>query len=139
MELNIPHRNRDDSLADVGGLAGRLGDPQEAEVVRELVAQAHQAGARTAGDLLDILDRANPAQRRELVDNAREITGQPTATVMDERAAFAAANASRVPQPRGDVPSICAVCSAVAVDAQGLPRSVNVRRWYCEEHRDQAE
>jgi hypothetical protein len=72
--IQVPHRDRDESLATVAGHARRLpGD--DAAVTREIVLRAELAGHATAGDLIDALDRSTPDARRNLLDAARVAVG----------------------------------------------------------------
>jgi hypothetical protein len=145
-EIRIPFRSRDDSLADVAGAARHLGDKEEAAVVRQLVLDAALASHRTAGDLIDNLDRLSPAERRRVLDKAREGSGLESTEMVDGRRAVAAASAtlpSHEPlrDHHGRTQAICAAkgCRNFEPDPiSGAIALLPVRRWWCSAHRDQA-
>lgn len=139
--VRIPYAARSDSLADVADAARAL-PPQERDVTRALVLGAMTSGrAQTAGGLLDLLDAATPAERRRLLDDARKTAGLPSTARADADAAHAARSRAFDQMPSSaEGPSVCAhpACLAVAVNASGAPTAVDVARWWCPEHVDQA-
>jgi hypothetical protein len=90
--IRIPYRRRDDLLADVDLAARRELEGEDAMVTRHLATAAMLAGDRTAGDLIDRIDRATPAQRRRLLDEARQAIGLERSEDIDTRERFAALN-----------------------------------------------
>jgi hypothetical protein len=140
-EISVPYRSRDDSLADVGADGRHLPDVEEREVVRGLIAEAHQLGDRTAGDLLDRLERADPAERRALVDKARLAAGMETLSEIEAHERWLAAQPLPSPAPprdeRGFSFQLCHAprCSATPIEpSTGLPGKTAARRWWCQEH-----
>lgn len=79
-QIQIPFRERSDSLSDVAEAAREL-PTDESRVVRRLVLDTILGGqATTAGELLDKLEKASPEQRRKMLDRAREGAGLKSAT-----------------------------------------------------------
>ncbi len=81
-ELRVPFRSRDDrlDLGEVHDLVHEvISDPEEQRVTWELLFDlATTPGARTYGDVLDRLEQAGPAGRRQLLDKARGAVGLGT-------------------------------------------------------------
>src|SRR5262245_15048798 len=90
--LDIPYRSRDDELIDVDVAGRALPDPEARLVLRELVLAAAIAGDRTAGDLIDRLERSAPGDRRRLLDRLRERVGLPSTGDVEATRRFEAAN-----------------------------------------------
>ena len=49
----------------------RIRGPNGTQVVRKLLLDAYLHGAQNLGEILDALDQASPAQRRQMLDEAR--------------------------------------------------------------------
>jgi hypothetical protein len=82
-KIQIPHRSREDSLTDVADACREL-PADEAAVARELVLGCIVDGsAKSAGDLIDLLEKASPDTRRRLLDQAREKAGLKSASRID--------------------------------------------------------
>ena len=78
-QLCIPYRSRSDPLTDVADAARELPTDEERAVVRQLVLDEIVGGsAATVGELLDKLEKAGPAGRRKMLDDARAGAGLPT-------------------------------------------------------------
>lgn len=85
-QIKVPYRHRPDSLADVA-VAAHVLPTDEARVARQLVLGEILGGqATTAGQLLDKLEQATPAERRKMLDDARVTAGLPSATEVEFRA-----------------------------------------------------
>jgi hypothetical protein len=69
--IRVPFRDRADSLADVADNARALPAGEDRAVVRGLVLNGATDGLATAGDLLDRIEAATPAERRVMLDGAR--------------------------------------------------------------------
>jgi hypothetical protein len=54
-QILFPYKSRDESLTTVAGSARHLSTDEDRQVCRQLVLEAMERGARTAGDLLDEL------------------------------------------------------------------------------------
>ena len=142
--ISVPHRGRDESLIDTASNCRHLPEG-ERDVARQIVFDAMQDGVRTAGGLLDRLDSLEPAERRQLLDHARQECGLPSIADVDARArAEAASKAGAVVASQYD-PKLCngktpagLACNAIGMTDYGVPAPSNVRRWFCAEHRDQA-
>jgi hypothetical protein len=136
--LRIPYQHRDESLVDTASHARKLGQ-EEALVTRQIVLQAYMDGvAKSAGELLDHLERLAPAERRALLDRARVEAGLPSIEDVEFR--------QRIQHlvTRVDVdPSLQAChrpdCDAIPTTPAGAWRPVNVRRWHCPDHEHLAE
>jgi hypothetical protein len=88
--ISIPSRSRSDSLSDVAE-AARVLPADEARVTRQLVLGAIVDGTATsAGELIDLLEKASPETRRKMLDTAREKAGLPTASEIEFRHRHAA-------------------------------------------------
>ena len=134
--IHIPHRDRDESLIDVAGHA-RMLDAEDRDVTRQVVLDARLAGDRTAGDLIDRLAAMEPVERRQMLDIARVECGlEPTAAV-DARERSTAAKIGSAPASGNPLLHSCsaAKCRAIPQTEAGAWREVNVRRWWCEQHR----
>jgi hypothetical protein len=94
----LPHRARSDSLLDVVEAARELPAGEVRDVSRQLVLGALIDGTATsAGELLDKIEKAAPAERRKMLDDARVKAGFPTtATVEGQQAAEMASTAGRI-------------------------------------------
>ena len=152
-EIAIPFRSRDDSLIDVRSeLRDAPLDETETELAREVIDEAlFVEGERTAGDLLDRLDRSGPDQRREILDCARAALGQPSVAEVERRRDLAHARRDDIPPPpsrrragptrdaQGRAWQGCPAEGCKAVPTQGgAPVPVRARRWWCPTHQDQA-
>ena len=145
-QIRIPYRSRADSLVDVIGATRHL-EGDKAAVAREIAQRAQLGGLRTAGELIDRLEATSKAERRQLLDSARQAVGLERSEKIDDREAFE--GAQRVARLRasgrdaaGRLFTGCAAegCRALPSDpATGLPVPVADRRWWCPEHRHLAE
>ena len=78
--IRFPFREPDSPITDVAIDAQDLEDPEERAVVRALVLQAVLGGCATVGDLSVRLASQTPAERRPLLDSAREAAGLKSAS-----------------------------------------------------------
>jgi len=74
------------------------------------------------------------------VDRAREAAGLPSISALE----FEATQRALVPSDRDEMGlkfQSCAAqgCEAVPLDSSGLPTGVVDRRWWCDQHKDQAD
>ena len=138
--IRIPHRSRDESLIDVASHARTLG-PDEGPVTRQLVIQARLDGvATTAGELLDHLEQLEPSERRALLDQARAAAGREPTGVVDARERIHSIHSiNRVQLAQGLQQCHADGCMTIPTDENGAWRVVNVRRWHCDQHLDQAD
>jgi hypothetical protein len=135
-EIRIPYRTRSDSLVDVATEA-RAPDPDDREVVRQLVLDAAGAGMRKVGELLDDLEHFSPAERRVLLDQARRRAGLATTGEAEEDARFERANqAARIQASLNSAWQVCnaADCTAIPMNELGVPVETSVRKWFCPAH-----
>ena len=105
--LQIPYRERSDPLTDVAEASRELPTDEERAVVRQLVLGEIVGGsATTAGELLDKIKAASPAERRELLDTARTKAGLKSASDIEfaeqhrRRQLQASIRAANAPPPR---------------------------------------
>jgi hypothetical protein len=83
--IQIPYRERSDSLSDVADAARGL-STDDAAIARQIVLGEIVGGtAATAGDLLDKLEKATPEQRRKVLDDARVKGGMLDTATVDAR------------------------------------------------------
>jgi hypothetical protein len=133
-QISIPHQHRDESLIDTASHCRKLGQ-DDARVMRQIVLTALMDGvAKTAGELLDHLEGLAPGERRALLDQARVAAGLPDTEEVDFRRSIR----HHIEKVHTD-PSLQSCHgpdgSAVPTTPTGSWRAVNVRRWYCDEHR----
>jgi hypothetical protein len=132
--LHVPHRSRSDHLGVVvPALASEL-EGEDRDVARWLAVNAFwDDGFQKAGELLDNLEAITPAERRELLDQARADAGlEPTPDIDERRRAEAATVANRM---RGN-PALqrCPHCDAYPLTETGSLVETRVRRWHCPQH-----
>ena len=143
-EIRVPHRGRDESLIDTASNCRHLPEG-ERDVSREIVIGAMTDGVRTAGDLLDRLDSLEPAQRRQLLDHARQECGLPSIADVDARARAEMASQAGAVVASQYQPQLChgktpagLACNAVGMTDYGVPAWTNARKWFCAAHAGQA-
>jgi hypothetical protein len=138
-QIHVPHRDRSDSLATVAGLARHLPAADRA-VARQVAVDARvEHGLRTAGELIDWLEQLEPAQRRQLLDDARSTCGlEPRAEIEGRRQVEAASKAALATQQSLLQGCHAAGCTTVPTRDGGALREVDVVRWFCDQHCDQA-
>jgi hypothetical protein len=136
-QIQIPHRDRSDSLTDVVEAARELA-PDDDRVLRQIVRDELVGGsAATAGELLDKLEAATPAERRRLLDTARAKVGLPTTDDVEATERYEAANAAgRIRAAKQSTLQLCGAegCSVAPTNAAGAVVPVGVKRWWCAEH-----
>jgi len=140
-QIQIPFRERSDSLTAVGELAGKLETDEDCAVARQLVISGLMAGLSTAGQLIDRVEALDKTGRRELLDAARRLAGLESIEVVEGRRRFEAFNASAQLVAAAESPwQVCAAdgCNTIPVNHSGAPVPVDVKRWWCAAHRDQA-
>jgi hypothetical protein len=76
-QIEVVYRGRDDSIAEVFEAAGEL-EGEAAAVARQVALGAVSRGITNAGDLMDEIEAATPAIRRELLNEARQAAGLDT-------------------------------------------------------------
>jgi hypothetical protein len=147
--LDINYVDRSDSL-DVTAIEnaahGLKGEERQA-VQMLMFEAATDSTLRTVGDLLDRIDRASPAERRQMFNSARQKAGLPTAEAADARRKVQEHSRALRGLPMRDEagyadPTICAApaCANFPVDpATGLRTKSRAKRWWCSAHADRAE
>ena len=137
-QLHVPHRDRSDSLLEVVDMAEELPDPEDRATTRALAMDAYlEDRLESAGELLDRIERADPAERRSMLDRARVSAGLLNTKDERDHRAFVATNGRLRVRP----PQQCAVCGTVPTRPDGLPdmNVARVRRWHCPTHEHLAE
>jgi hypothetical protein len=154
-EVVIPYRDRSAKLdlAEVHDMASEALGAEEAATVLAVAAELFsRTDVRTYGDALDLVEAASPAQRRALLDRARDRRGLPSTFRQEQADEFARANANRgagAGPPRdsqGRVELRCASPGCRAFEANrevpavagevGFPARAAVKAWYCPQHRE---
>lgn len=142
-QIHIPHRSPDDPFrldAIHDDLVEQFPDDPTQRRVQNEVAYALLVGSQpdTIGEAIELLEQSSPQARRELLDRARERAGLPTLTVEQARQA---------PPPRvssgpardaqGRIDALCGEPSCRNFEPGEFSQfaKVDVRRWYCPEHR----
>jgi hypothetical protein len=151
-QLRIPHRNLDQPLAEaLSDLPRHLPDAEDRAVARHLLRDAASSpGFETVGDLLDHVEQASPEQRREIADAAREACGLTTMSKIEEHRELAratswpptaptAAGPKRAADGKAVFPCAASGCERFSSGSLGEPQRINVRRWWCSEHRHLAQ
>jgi hypothetical protein len=88
-QIRIPYRDRSDPLTSVVDASCELPTDEDRAVVRQLVLGEIVGGsATTAGELLDLVEKAAPDQRRKMLDVARVKAGLPTTGDVEFEARF---------------------------------------------------
>jgi hypothetical protein len=128
---------RDEDIGLAISQTRHYSDAEEGQIVRQILIGMQCDGAGTIGAALDRLEGAGQAGRRQLLDRARMAVGLPDTETVEIREHNAAAAAVAVPPP---FPR-CPACNRYPTDSLGFPdwNIPPVKRWWCEEHRDQAE
>ena len=134
-QLRIPYRSRDEPLdaRTIWQLPKLLDSDEDARVTRELLTLSCRAGAKTVGQVVDVVESLDAADRRLYIDACRKSAGLRTATEIDDRAALDLAQAAG--RVRGNsLLQYCAHCDAVPLTETGTLREVKARRWHCAAH-----
>jgi hypothetical protein len=137
-EIRVPVRDPSAPLTEAGFDSRHLEDAEDAAVTRELVFEAMvNTDAQTVGDLVDLVEQAGPAERRELLNRCRVAAGLQTVEDVEAHEKFLAANRALRPRP----PLRCAVCGVHPTGPGGMPdpNIAAVQRWHCPAHISQAE
>jgi hypothetical protein len=133
--LNIPYHSLEEPLYEIGLSAQHL-EGEDGAVTRQFALDMMlHSDARTVADVVQLVEQAEPAQRREMLNRARTGAGLETVEDVEGRERFEAANQALLNRPPRPVPS-CAVCGANPTTSGGMP-DLNVpvvRRWHCGAH-----
>ncbi len=148
-EIAVPFQDERDRLhlGEIHDLVHEaISDPKEQKVTYELLFDlATTSGIDTYGDLLDRLEKVGEDGRRQLVDQARSSLGMESLADEQAHRVFEAANRSLRLRPardaEGKIFQSCHApdCNAMPRDEQGCPVPAADRRWFCDQHKDQAE
>jgi hypothetical protein len=147
--IRIPFRSRSQAIdAEAISDLPRMLDGEERAIARQVLLNARESGVQSVGELLDRLEAADSSERREVLDQARAAVGLETIAAREEKRERLRALRWPPPPPRGPMRDsegkalqVCAAknCETMPVSPRGLPKPVAARRWWCEQHRDQAE
>ena len=99
-EVRIPYRDRDDLTVEVVDAARRRWTAANSRWSEELALGALRRGVTSAGQLLDEIESADPAEQRQIVDKAREDVGLRSLSEIEERQRIAAVIRDDPPPPR---------------------------------------
>jgi hypothetical protein len=138
--ISIPHASRDEPLSLTASRARHLATDDDRAVARQIVFAGMLRGLRSAGDLLDELGAATPAERRGLLDAARAECGlEPIAAVEAGERVRQASSWARSAVTSGPQACHATGCPAIPTTPEGAWRTVNAKRWFCPDHVDQAQ
>jgi len=143
-EIRIPFRDPGERLVSaVPDLSHALDSEEDRAVFRALAIDTLSDNPdATAGDLVGRFEALDTADRRQLVNRARESVALPTLDELESRRRFELAQPAGPPKrdERGLALQGChaAGCQALPLDALGLPEGVVDRRWFCDVHKHQA-
>jgi hypothetical protein len=141
-QVHIPFRSRDESLdaRTIWELPKLLDSDEDARVTRELFAIVRVSGAKTVGQVVDLVESLDATDRRLYLDACRKSAGFRTATEIDNRAAYERANAAG--RVRGN-PLLQRChhpdCDRVPLTSIGSLAETKARRWHWAEHAHLAE
>ncbi len=134
--IDIPYRDRDDPISNLGFDARHLDDEQEVAVVRQLAMDAILAGHATVGDLIDDLERLTPTERRTVLDKARASAGLATTGEIEWRREDLAFERREISGP----PRWSEIQGCHAPNCKPFPTKngqivpTSLERWFCPEH-----
>jgi hypothetical protein len=138
--IRVPFRDRDDTLAATADAARALPAGKDRDVVRGLVLNGARDGLATAGDLLDRIEAATPAERRVMLDGARTRAGLPSLAEVDAQHARRV-RAQMIPDtPARDEGGLAyqtchaESCAQYPRSREGATIPVAARKWWCPEH-----
>jgi hypothetical protein len=144
--VDRPPAPRPDDPLDLNDFAAMTREKlagEDAQVARALALMAvSETECETYGDLVDMIENADQPTRRRPLDAARARAELPSTAKVEASEAFEAANASPAPSRMRDsqnrVQALCTDPSCLNLKPGELPGSiawVNVRRWWCDQHR----
>lgn len=138
-EIRLPYRDPVSPVSEIGECARHLPDEAERATVRQLALDLQlDHGCHSVDDAVSIVETADPAARRVLLDCARRRAGLPTTSEVEAHERVeAASHAGRVSGGASSPWQFCGEpsCNQMPVSASGAPVPVDVRRWWCETHR----
>jgi hypothetical protein len=137
--IKIPFRSPYDPLdpGTIYELTADL-DSEDRAVTRELFTQLKMEGATTVAHAIHGMKSLDAPKRRRLLNWLRHACGLKSTDDVEAEERFERANAAA----RAVVASAfqsCPACGSIPTDEIGAWRPVNVKRWWCEAHRDQAQ
>ena len=136
-EIQIPYQDRAQTLADaIACNVDRALDGEERDIAFQVLFDSPPS--QTMGELFDRLD----ADGRDIVNKARSELGLESVEEVEAHQAFEAANRNLPPSrdAEGRIFQSChaANCQVFPLGEHGEPVSVPDRRWWCDQHGDQA-
>ena len=138
-QISIPYRSRSDDLLDIADAARSLPTDEARTTVRQLVLGAATDGVRSAGELIDFVDRLTPAERRALLDRTRQAAGLASIAAVEARERrkyHAPMTGVEQRDADGKAHMICPAtgCKTFPVNEVGAPVARRERRWWCPRH-----
>ncbi len=136
-EIQIPYQDREQTLADaIACNVDRALDGEERDIAFQVLFDSPPS--QTMGELFDRLD----ADGRDMANKARSELGLESVEEVEAHQAFEAANRNLPPSrdAEGRIFQACHAenCNNFPTGELGEPISVSDRRWWCDQHRDQA-
>jgi hypothetical protein len=137
--IDLPHRgDPTEPLLTVVDAARVALQGDDRAIARQIALELMSRGFTTVGAALEVLEAASPAERRVLLDDARQAAGLPSSAQADR----ARARAREVPMtgapardPAGYALQPCAICGTMPVRSDtGGPMATRARRWHCPAH-----
>lgn len=137
-DIHLAYRHRDQRLAELLGDQRALAAQERGLARAVLLELAAEHGVATAGDALDVLEKASPPERRALLDRARATEQMPSTADVDAHEQVAAATQAAV--RRAAATSSWQACQhpgcvTVPLGPMGETLPSPFRRYWCEPHR----
>jgi hypothetical protein len=132
--ISIPYCDRSEPLTVTAGFVPHLPMDDDRAVARQIVFEALEHGVRTAGELFDHLEEIGSEGRKRLLSEARVTAGLSSVEDVEwkqEREAYERelrASSTRLQACHAEG------CNTFPVNHLGLPREVDVARWFCPQH-----
>jgi hypothetical protein len=143
--LKLPMRDPDEPL-DVDAitdLPAALETRSEQQIARELLLAARlDGGFQTVGEVHARIEAMSGAERRQLLDRFRRRVGLDSTEKIDARRQVEMASSSaRLTAAKESPWQVChgEGCGQIPINELGLPTTTEARRWFCRDHRDQAQ
>jgi hypothetical protein len=112
---------------------------EQRQIARQFLMAAHLSGCKSVEDALASLEAMGQAERRKVLDACRVKAGLESATAIESRRRVERVNtAARVQAGGGWQMCHGDGCNEAPVNELGVPVAVNVRKWFCDAHMDQA-
>jgi hypothetical protein len=131
--IEIPHRTRRDTIADLGSHARALASADDRAVIRQLALVAGECGMLQVGEVIDTVKDLDAGQRRVALDTLRRKAGLPAiAEVEHARAIKEMSMHVAGPDPRSPEQCPAEGCREFPRNPTTWgPGESGLRRWWC--------